>query len=58
MNEPIAANKADDFIKLLLAHQTDPLGKFPLSDEQSAKQAAQVLAAFRKELIAQLTQQQ
>jgi len=57
MNESNAAFKADELIKLLLTYQADPLGKYPLADEVEARKAAQVLAAFRQELTAQLMQQ-
>jgi hypothetical protein len=53
-----AAGRADEIINLLLTHQEDPFGKFPLQDESQARKTAQVLATFRQELIAHLVQQQ
>ena len=52
-----AESLASECIKLLLQHQPDVFGKSPCSYQENAIQAAQALAAFRKELVQQLTQQ-
>lgn len=57
MLEVNAANKADEFIKLVLQHQPDAFGTYPLQDQNQAKKVAQSLAALRAELIVQLTPQ-
>ena len=57
MNKDVAATKADDIIKLLLANQSEIVGKYSLGNPDDAKNAAQAIAAFRKELIEQLEKQ-
>ena len=57
MTDSNAAFKADELIKLLLTHQANLFGEHPLANEAEARKAAQVLAAFRQELTAQLVPQ-
>lgn len=57
MQEPRAVSLADEYIKLILQHQEGIVHQGTLSDEQTARKRAQMLAAFRQELIAQLMQQ-
>ena len=57
MQEPRAVSIADEYIKLIIQHQEGFVHPSTLSDEQRARQKAQMLAAFRQELIAQLMQQ-
>ena len=57
MQEANAANKADDIIKLMIQHQSDAFGTYPLTDLSQAKKVALTLATLRSELIAQLMPQ-
>ena len=57
MTEAESRDLADNIILKLLQHQPDALGTYPLLGETAARKAAQSLAAFRQELIAQLVQQ-
>lgn len=57
MQEVNAANKADDIIKLMIQHQSDAFGTYPLTDMSQAKKVALTLATLRSELIAQLMPQ-
>lgn len=59
LDEPMAAGKADDFIRLILQHQTGLFGHSgsALPNEEQAKKVAKSLAAFRAELIEQLKKQ-
>jgi len=57
MTKSEAESFANECIRLLLQNQQDALGKSPCNHSQNAIQTAQALAAFRKELVAQLTQQ-
>jgi len=52
-----ATNKSEELIKIILQHQPGLFGTTPLCTEESARQAAQSLAALRAELIAQLEKQ-
>ena len=58
MQDPHAESVADQYIKLIIQHQAGFIHQGSLTDEQTARKRAQVLAAFRQELIAQLTKQQ
>nr|WP_319566245.1 hypothetical protein [uncultured Rhodoferax sp.] len=57
MNEFDSASKADVFIKLMLQYQPNLFGSAPLHGVDQAKQVAQSLAEFRKELTQNLMKQ-
>lgn len=57
MTKSEAQATANEYIKLILQHQENALGMKPLQSPDNAEKAAQALAAFRKELIAQLSAQ-
>jgi hypothetical protein len=58
-NDPAAAARADEFIRLILQYQPGALkmNSAPLNDTEAAKKSAQALATFRQELITLLAQQ-
>lgn len=58
MQDPHAESVADAYIKLIIQHQQGFIHSGSLTDEQTARKRAQILAAFRQELIARLQQQE
>lgn len=58
MDSTNAGNFASELIRLMVQHQTGLLPPNSLGNDDQARKAAQAIAAFRKELIAQLAQQQ
>lgn len=57
MTEGTAADKADEFIKLMLQYQDNLCGWPPLANANNAKNTASHLATLRQELIEQLKKQ-
>lgn len=53
-----AAQKADEFIKLIIQNQPGVLPPNALVSEEQAQRAAQAIAKLRSELIEQLKPQQ
>lgn len=57
MQEVHAVSLADEFIRLMLQHQSIVLPQGTFADDEQARTAAQAIATFRQELIARLMQQ-
>lgn len=57
MTESEATYKADEFVKLMIQHQANLFGSYPLDSPEGSKKAAQALAALRAELIDKLLPQ-
>ncbi len=54
MNDQQAREIATQLTGLLLTHQEDAFGKYPLASEDDAQRAAKALAMFRRTLIEEL----